>query len=182
MLNAIVLDRDGTLVSDGGYVHKVEDFELLPGVIEGLKKLSKNYIFIIITNQSGIGRGIFTEKDMHKFNKKLVSELKKEKIEIKKIYYCPHTPEDLCKCRKPHIKYIRDAEKEFGIDVKNSWVIGDHPHDVEMAIKAKAKGIYLLTGHGKKHFDDLEKDGIKPTFVAENFLQATGFIMKNSIS
>lgn len=179
MDKAILLDRDGTLVDDTVYPHKIEDFKILPGVVKGLKKLSKDYVFIIITNQSGIGRGIFTIEDMHRFNEKLLSELKKEGIEIKKIYYCPHTPEDLCKCRKPHTKYIKEAEKEFSIDVKNSWVIGDHPHDVEMAIKADARGIYLLTGHGKKHSDDLEKGDIKPDFIAKNFSQAAEFIMRN---
>jgi histidinol-phosphate phosphatase family protein len=180
MDKVIVLDRDGTLTKDQhGYTYKTEDFELLPGVIEGLKKLSKEFIFVIITNQSGIGRGIHTEKDMHKFNQKLVNELKKENIEIKKIYHCPHTPEQSCDCRKPSIKYIKEAEKEFSIDLKNSWVIGDHPHDIDMGIKAGCKNIYLLTGHGKKHFDELKKNNIKPNYVAENFSEVTEFIIKN---
>ena len=87
MHKAIYIDRDSTLNDDTMYPHKVEHFKLLPGVTEGLKKLSKDYIFVIITNQSGIGRGIFKEDDMHKFNEKLLSELKKEKVEIKKIYF-----------------------------------------------------------------------------------------------
>ena len=88
MNKALFLDRDGTLVDDPGFVHKVEDFKLLQGVIEGLKILSKKFIFVIITNQSGIGRGVYTEKDMDKFNEKLVNELIKEeetKEEIEKI-------------------------------------------------------------------------------------------------
>ncbi len=180
MNKACFLDRDGTISDDTMYPHKVEDFRLLPGVVEGLKKLSKNYIFIIITNQSGIGRGIFKEEDMHKFNEKLINELKKENIEIKKVYYCPHAPEELCKCRKPHTKYVREAEKEFNIDIKNSWVIGDHPHDVEMGIKNGCKSVYLLTGHGSAHFKDLESNSIKPDFIANNFLEAANFIIKNS--
>jgi len=180
MHKAILLDRDGTITDDTMYPHKVEDFRLLPRVIEGLKKLSKQYIFVIITNQSGIGRGIFKEDDMHKFNKKLLSELKKESIEIKKIYYCPHAPEELCKCRKPHTKYVRDAENEFSIDVKNSWVIGDHPHDVEMGIKNGCKSVYLLTGHGSAHLEELKNSRINPDFIARNFLEAANFIIKNS--
>ena len=81
---AIFLDRDGVLNEDTLYPHKIEHFKLLPGVIEGLKKLSKDYIFIIITNQSGIGRGIYKEEDFHNFNNHLISELKKSGIEIKK--------------------------------------------------------------------------------------------------
>ncbi len=176
----LFLDRDGCLNDDTMYPHKVEHFKLLPGVIEGLKKLKKVYIFIIVTNQSGIGRGIFKEEDMRIFNEKLLSELKKEGIEIKKIYHCPHTPEDLCNCRKPSTKYIRQAEKEFNIDVKGSWAMGDHLHDVEMGIKAGCRAIYLLTGHGAKHKEDLEKNSIKPDFIAKNFLEAADFILKNT--
>lgn len=180
MNKAIFLDRDGTINVDTMYPHKIEDLKLLPGVVEGLKKLSKEFIFIIITNQSGINRGIYTEKDMEKFNNKLMDELKKENIEIKKIYHCPHTPKEVCDCRKPSTKYIKQAEKEFDIDLKNSWSIGDHPHDVEMGLMAGCRGIYLLTGHGKRHFEDLEKNNIKPNSIAKDFLEATQFIIQNT--
>jgi len=181
MVKAIYLDRDGTLNDDlYGYVHKVKDFKLLFGVVEGLRSLSKEFIFVVVTNQSGIGRKIYTEGDMEKFNEKLIEELKKENIEIKKIYFCRHTPEDNCNCRKPSIKYIKQAEKEFDIDLKNSWVIGDHPSDIEMGIKSGCRNVYMLTGHGKKHLEDLEKKDFNPNFVAENFLQAAKFIIKNT--
>jgi len=179
MVKAIFLDRDGTLNHDYGYVNKVEDFKLLPGVKEGLKELSKEFIFIIITNQSGLNLKIYKEEDMIKFNEKLIDELKKEKIEIKKIYYCPHTPEENCDCRKPSTKYIKQAERELNIDVKQSWVIGDRPSDAEMGIKAGARSIYLLTGNGEKYLDKLKKQNLKPKFIAENFLKAADFIVKN---
>lgn len=178
MRKAIFLDRDGTLNDDTMYPHKIEHFELLPGVIEGLKKLSKEYIFIIITNQSGIGRGIYTEEDFHKFNNHLVSELKKEGIEIKKTYYCPHHPDEDCDCRKPHTKNIKDAAKEFNIDIGDSWTIGDHPPDIKMGLDAGTKTIFMLTGHGKQHIDEI-KGSLKPDYIAENFLQAAEFILKN---
>ena len=181
MVKSIILDRDGTLVSDNGYVHKVEDFELLPGVIEGLKLLSKDFIFIVITNQSGVGRGEYTKEDMHKFNEKLISELKKENIGIKKIYFCLHIPEDNCDCRKPKTKNIEHAKKDFNIDMEKSWVIGDHLSDVELGKRVGARAVYLLTGHGKKHSEDLTKNIIKPDFIANNFLEAAEFIMRNSI-
>ena len=175
----MVLDRDGTLVEDTLYPHKTEDFRLLPGVVEGLKRLSKDYIFVIITNQSGIGRKIFTVKDMHNFNSILLKELKKEDIEIKKIYFCPHVPEDNCECRKPETKNILQAKKDLDIDMESSWMIGDHPSDIELGKRAGTRTIYLKTGHGEKHFEDLEKKGIKPDFVAENFSQASDFIINN---
>jgi histidinol-phosphate phosphatase family protein len=179
MDKALFLDRDGCLNEDTMYPHKPEDFKMLPGVIEGLKKLKNKFIFIIITNQSGIGRGIFKEEDLHNFNKILTDELKKENIEIKKIYHCPHTPKEICRCRKPSTKYIEEATKEFNIDIDNSWALGDHPHDVEMGLKAGTKAIYLLTGHGQKHNNDLESKNIKPNFIAGNFLEATKFILEN---
>ena len=119
MKPAVFLDRDGTLNEDTMYPHKIHHFKMLPGVIDGLKKLSKKYIFVIITNQSGIGRGVFKEEDFQNFNNHLITTLKKEGIEIKKTYHCPHTSEQVCECRKPSAKYINDAAEEFGIDIKN---------------------------------------------------------------
>jgi len=179
MNKAIFLDRDGTLNEDTMYPHKIEDFKMLPGVTEGLTKLKDTYIFIIITNQSGIGRGIFKEKDMHTFNDKLLEELKKDDINIKHIFFCPHTPQQVCQCRKPSIKSIKEAALIFDIDISQSWVIGDHPHDVEMGILAGTKSVYLLTGHGEKHAYDLKDNNIRPSFVAKDFLEAADFIVKN---
>jgi D-glycero-D-manno-heptose 1,7-bisphosphate phosphatase len=179
MNKAIFLDRDGTLNRECGYVHKVEDFELLPGVVEGIKKLSKDFIFFVVTNQSGIGRGLYAIEDMIKFNEKLINELKKANIEIKKIYYCPHLPKENCDCRKPKTKFINEAAKEFDIDIKQSWVMGDRPTDIELGKNAGSKTIYLLTGYGEKHLDDLGKNNIKPNFIAKDFSQATEFILKN---
>jgi len=181
MDKAIVLDRDGTLINDPGYyVYKLKDFKLLPGVTEGLKALSKKFIFVIVTNQSGIGRGAHTLEETKKFNEKLIEELKKENIAIKKIYVCQHTPEDNCECRKPKTKFIKEAEKEFDIDLKNSWVIGDKPIDIEMGEKSGPKTVYVLTGHGKEYLDNLQNDNLNPNFIAENFLQAAKFIINNS--
>ncbi|MBW2984842.1 HAD family hydrolase [Candidatus Woesearchaeota archaeon] len=175
MNKAVFLDRDGVLNEDPGYVHKVEHFKLFPGVIEGLKLL-KDFKLIIITNQSGIGRGYYSEDDFHNFNNHLVDELKKCGIKIEKTYYCPHHPDDKCDCRKPSIKLLNKAVDEFNIDLKESWVIGDHPHDIKMGKTAGCKAIYMLTGHGKKHKAELVD--IKPDLVTESFLEAVKFIIK----
>ncbi|MBI2135317.1 HAD family hydrolase [Candidatus Woesearchaeota archaeon] len=180
MVKACFLDRDGTITEDIGYAFKLEDLKIIPGVINGLKLLSKEFIFIIITNQSGIGRGIHTEEDMHKFNKKLIEELKKSRIEIKKIYFCPHAPEQICDCRKPSVKYIKEAAKEFKIDVKGSWVIGDKPIDAEMGKNSGCRTVYMLTGQGKKRLNELKEKNIKPDFIARDFLQAAEFIINHN--
>ncbi len=173
MRKAVFIDRDGTIVQDTGFVHKIEDFKLLPNVFEGLMLL-KNYDLFIITNQSGIGREVYKTKDFIKFNNYLLKELKKHNINIKKIYYCPHKPEDNCECRKPKIKFLKDAEKEFNIDLKNSFVIGDRKSDFEMGKNAGCKTINVLTGNGIN-----DKDGINPDYFAKDLLDAAKWILRN---
>lgn len=174
---AIFLDRDGTLNMDEGYTYKTQELRFFPDVFRALNLLKNDFIFIIITNQAGIGRGYYTEEDMHKFNERLLDELSKEKIKVEGVYFCPHTPEDNCSCRKPNPSSINKAKQKYGIDVKSSWVIGDHPNDVLLAKNAGCRSVYVLTGHGKKHFDEL-KD--RPDFIAENLLRAAEHIVKNS--
>lgn len=176
MDKAVFLDRDGVLVHDLGYVHKIEDFRLIDNTIDALKLLKDNFKFFIVTNQSGIGRGFFTLEDFEKFNNHLISTLKKNNIKIEKTYVCPHHPEDNCDCRKPSAKFIKEAEKGFSIDLKNSWVIGDLPCDIEMGKNAGCRTIYVLTGHGEKHKKDL--NNINPDFIAENIYEAAKIISK----
>lgn len=174
-IKAIFLDRDGTLNEDSGYTYKTEHFVILPGVIDGLKRLQKNnFKLFIVSNQSGIGRGYYTETDMHKFNSHMLTEFKKEGIRIEKIYFCPHTPEQACNCRKPNPRFIKEAEKECGIDLESSFVIGDHASDVKLAKNTGCKSVFLLTGHGVKHLEDARKEN--PSYVAADFLQAVDYI------
>jgi len=175
---AVILDRDGTLnVDEKGYTHKIEDFKLHEGVIEGLKQL-KDYRLFIITNQSGIGRGYYKEQDMHNFNQHLLKELKKHGIKIEEIYFCPHLPEEKCDCRKPKTKFIKEAEKEYNINMKESWVIGDHPWDIQLGNNSGCKTVYLLSGHGAKHLKEAREDN--PRYIAANFKQAADYILFNN--
>ena len=175
---AIILDRDGTLIEDKNYAYKIEDFELLPGVIEGLKLLQNDFLFFIVTNQSGIGRGYYTIQDFQNFNNYLINVLKKQQLEILKTYFCPHLREENCECRKPKTKFIDDIIKEFNIDINKSWMIGDHPSDIQFGINAGCRTIFLTTGHGDKHLDELESLGIKTTLICDNFLEAANKILK----
>jgi len=177
-IKAIILDRDGTLIEDKDYAYKLEDFELLPGVIEGLKILQKNFLLFIVTNQSGIGRGYYTDREFHKFNDHLIGILKENQIRIERTYYCPHVKEDNCECKKPKIKYIREIIDGWNVDINNSWVIGDHPSDILFGINAGSKTAYLISGHGKKHFHELEDKGIKPTMISSNFLNTVKSILE----
>lgn len=177
-IKAIILDRDGTLIEDKDYAYKIEDFELLPGVIEGLKILQKNFLLFIVTNQSGIGRGYYTDKEFHKFNDHLIRILKENQIRIERTFYCPHVKEDNCECKKPKIKYIREIVDGWNVDINKSWVIGDHPSDILFGINAGSKTVYLISGHGKKHFHELEDEGIKPTMINSNFLNTAKKIIE----
>ncbi|MFX1375669.1 MAG: D-glycero-alpha-D-manno-heptose-1,7-bisphosphate 7-phosphatase [Promethearchaeota archaeon] len=169
---AIILDRDGTLIEDKNYAYKIEDLELLPGVIEGLRKLQEDFIFIIVTNQSGIGRGYYTIDDFQNFNNYLIRLLNSENIEVLKTYFCPHLREDNCDCRKPKTKFITKIINDFNINIKESWMIGDHPSDIQFGLNAGCRTVFLTTGHGYEHIEELESLGIKPTIISDNFVDA----------
>ncbi|MFI3279302.1 MAG: HAD family hydrolase [Rikenellaceae bacterium] len=132
MNRAIFLDRDGTINVDHGYMHDTDLLEFLPGVVEALQKIAaEGYKLILITNQSGIGRGYFTEQQYQTFNDALTTELKNEGVEITQTFMCPHAPADDCKCRKPYPQMILQAIEKYNIDPKVSFMFGDKPSDVE---------------------------------------------------
>lgn len=171
-VKAIFLDRDGTINDNkDGYTHKIEDFEFLPGVIEGLKKLSKtDYLLIIVTNQSGIGRGMFTHDDFKKLSEWLLSEFNKEGIKITKIYHCPHHPDDDCDCRKPGIGLFLQAVKDFGINLSKSWFTGNSDNDVIAGREANIRTIKI----GDKVNDILK---LEPSYYVKNFKEAVDIIL-----
>jgi D,D-heptose 1,7-bisphosphate phosphatase len=149
MINkAIFLDRDGTINVDKGYIHKIEDLEILPNVIEGLKKLyGFGYKLIIITNQSGIGRGYYTEENYFALRDEMHKRLKNQGVLIIAEYFCPHNPEDNCKCRKPKTGMLEQAAKDFNLDLKECWMIGDKSLDIAAGKNAGCRTIHILTGH-----------------------------------
>ena len=137
MNKAIFLDRDGIINKDKSYVHKIEDFEFCDGIFQTLKHyISLNYLLIIVTNQSGIGRGYYSEDDFNKLTTWMNEKFTCKDINIQKVYHCPHTPDANCDCRKPATGMFKEAQKEFDIDMKNSWMIGDKPSDIQAGINA----------------------------------------------
>lgn len=145
MQKAIFLDRDGVINVDKAYVYKIEDFEFCEGVFEALKHFQKlGYLLIIVTNQSGIGRGYYTEEDFQQLTSWMRQELLHVNIKIDAIYHCPHTPEAKCECRKPKSGMFKAAIKAFDIDVKSSWMIGDKKSDMEAALGAEIANTILL--------------------------------------
>ncbi len=142
---AIFLDRDGVINIDNGYVYKIDDFIFVKNVFKVLKKLQDlGYKLIIVTNQSGIGRGYYGKNDFLKLNTWMLEEFQKKDIKIEKVYYCPHKPEDKCQCRKPNNAMIEEGIKEFDIDPELSWMIGDKASDIEAAKKSGIKNTILI--------------------------------------
>jgi D-glycero-D-manno-heptose 1,7-bisphosphate phosphatase len=148
MSRFVFLDRDGTLIRDLGYTHRIEDYELLPGVVAGLRRiLGCGYRLAVITNQSGIGRGYFSAEQYADFQAHLVGDLARQGVPIEASYFCPHRPDAECQCRKPRPALLRRAQEELGADLARSWVIGDSAVDVELAKRGGCRGaVLVLTG------------------------------------
>jgi len=148
-MKAVFLDRDGVINKEKEYLYKINDFEFINGVFQTLSYLQeKGYLIFIITNQSGINRGFYAVEDFMMLSKWMIHEFKKMDINITKIYFCPHTPEEKCKCRKPKPKMIIDAKNEFDLDLENSILIGDKNSDIEAGIQAGINNLFLITtGH-----------------------------------
>ena len=145
MTKAIFLDRDGVINLDKAYVSKIEDFEFCEGVFEALTHFQNlGYLLIIVTNQSGIGRGYYTEEDFQKLTAWMQKELLHVRIKIDAVYHCPHAPEANCACRKPQSGMFLRAIEDFDIDVEKSWMIGDKSSDIEAALGADITNTILL--------------------------------------
>ncbi len=155
---AVFLDRDGTLIEDVGALHSVEQIELYSDTVAALRKLQGKYRLFVITNQSGVSKGLLSIEQVHAVNSFLDELLRREGIEILEWYVCPHRREENCSCIKPKPEFVLRAQKKYGLDLSRSFVIGDHPHDVFTANEQGVFGLYLLTGHGGKHLSDLALD------------------------
>lgn len=150
MNKVVFLDRDGTINVDYGYVHEIDKFKFIDGSIKGLKILiDLGYKLIIITNQSGIGRGYYTINDYNIVNKYMLKTLKENGINILKVYMCPHISSDNCDCRKPKLGLFYRAIEEFDIDINNSFAIGDKERDLAICENENIKGIILDNSNSK---------------------------------
>ena len=144
---ALFLDRDGTINVDKGYVYEKEEFEFQPGIFELVKKYAEQgYLIFIVTNQSGIARGLYTEKDYLQLTDWLKAAFSEKGIKIEKVYHCPHLPEisGSCSCRKPNPGMIVEAISEYNIDPATSVLIGDSERDLQAGEKAGiGKNLYI---------------------------------------
>lgn len=171
---AIFIDRDGTLIEEVNFLHRIEDLRYFSYTNEAVKLLKENgFLVIVVTNQSGIGRGIYSEDEMYAIHMKIQTDLT-EKLDA--FYFCPHLPDEGCACRKPNLGMIEAACRDFEIDLENSWIIGDKTLDIGTGFNANIKTVLVLTGYGK---NEIKKLARKPDLIAENLLEAVKWIIDN---
>jgi D-glycero-D-manno-heptose 1,7-bisphosphate phosphatase len=171
----VFLDRDGTLIEDPGYLDDPAGVRLIPGVPDALCLLEDaGYARIVITNQSGIGRGRFDEAAFHRVETEVARQLAQHGASTDRTYWCPHLPEAGCACRKPGTAHHRAAAATYALDLGRSWCIGDRLGDVEAAVALGGRAILVETGEGHHHADVARARGIP---VAPDLLAAVRFLL-----
>lgn len=178
---AVFLDRDGTIIQDKGYIHKIGDLEFIPGALDALKKLTRSdYRIIVITNQSGIARGKFSEDDYKRFNEEFLRRLSAEGIRIDGVYFCPHHHASShqvygkdCHCRKPKPGMVIAALLDHDIDLEKSIVVGDKTMDIQLGNSLGIRSVLVKTGNAG---EDEEFDS-KPDHVAISIKEAADWIL-----
>lgn len=174
---ALFMDRDGTICEEVEFLDDLSKLRLIDGSAKAIEMINKSGMkAVVVTNQSGVGRGLFTEDFLNRVHEELRKLLEKEGAFLDGIYYCPHLPDDRCLCRKPEQGMLRKASEDMGIDFTKSYMVGDKAIDIEFAHKAGAKGIMVRTGYGE---EEIMKCLSTPDYIAENLLDAVRWILKD---
>lgn len=172
-MRAVFLDRDGTINVDKGFTYRPEDLKFEEEAVRGLQLLHAFELFIL-TNQSGIGRGIFSHADLSRFHEHLLQQLRGAGVVIREIFYSPDRPDVPSTTRKPSPYFIREAEKKFGLSLSHSWMIGDRAVDVQTAKNAGIQSVLLLTGKGSEEL--AQARALNPDYIAGDLYHAARFI------
>jgi D-glycero-D-manno-heptose 1,7-bisphosphate phosphatase len=175
---AAFLDRDGTIIEDVPYIRDPGKVALIPGAALAIRKLNEAGILVIVlTNQSGLARGLFTETELARVNGRMLELLTAHGARVDKIYHCPHLPPELlpqgeepCDCRKPGTGLVQRAAEELRVDPRRSFFFGDRVSDVELGERAGGKSILVRTGQGEAEREHLEARGMKQVIVARDLL------------
>lgn len=180
-MKVIFLDRDGVInefPGNGNYVTKVKDFHFLPRACEAIRKMTeKGYLIFVVSNQAGVRKGVFTEAKLNRITNHMLKQIKKEKGEIKKVFYCTHRSDHGCDCRKPEIGLIRKAlqsvKKPVGF-AKKTFFVGDTEIDILAGHKAGCKTIFVLSGRENRR--KLRRWRVQPDFIAKDLFAAVKII------
>ena len=170
---AAFIDRDGTLIEEVNFLSRVDDLRIFPYTAEAIRRLKDTgFLIIVVTNQSGIGRQIYSEADMRSIHDEIQHQLGNA---IDGFYFCPHLPDAGCQCRKPNLGMIRSAGNDFALDMNGSWMIGDKRLDVETGFNAGIGTAMVRTGYGRVHSVQLVRE---PDIIADDLLQAVTQILE----
>ncbi|MFC2169354.1 D-glycero-alpha-D-manno-heptose-1,7-bisphosphate 7-phosphatase [Acidobacteriota bacterium] len=187
---AVFLDRDGTLNKDAGYLNSFNQVEIFPDSFKAVRRINKaGLLAVIVTNQSGIGRGLIQEKTLKTIHRKLEASFAQQEAYFAGIYYCPHYHSSndpkykkICSCRKPNPEMALKAAADLNIDVSTSYMVGDKVEDILFGRNINAKPILVMTGFGPKTLPKLKEKGITPAFIAPNLLEAVNWILHSEKS
>jgi D-glycero-D-manno-heptose 1,7-bisphosphate phosphatase len=171
-IKTIFLDRDGVINKEVNYLYKIDNFQFIEGAFEAcLYFQNLNYEIIIVSNQSGISRGIFSEKDFNKLNNWMLNQFHKKNISILDVFFCPHTTESKCSCRKPKPGMLIEAKLKYNINMEKSWMIGDSERDIEAAVSAGISNTILVrSGHL------IDEVNTKSKFITDSIKQSVQII------
>lgn len=187
MKRAIFLDRDGTLNVDVGYLHQLEDLELFPWTADALRLLTRaGYTLVVVTNQSGIAHGLIDPGFVQICHDEMRRRLQRGGADLDALYYCSHHPRGSvaglnvdCRCRKPMPGMIEDAQRDLGIDPKQSWVVGDKWLDVQLGEAVGARSILVRTGWGSEQ-EKKRPAGQQVHAICDNLIHAVSVILHNA--
>jgi D-glycero-D-manno-heptose 1,7-bisphosphate phosphatase len=172
-IKTIFLDRDGVINKDTNYVYKIDEFEFINGIFKTCQYfLSINYQIIIVTNQSGIARGYFSEKDFQNLTKWMISQFKINGVNIIDLFYCPHSSDSNCNCRKPKPGMFIKAKNKHNIEFEKSWMIGDSERDIKAANLAGIKNTILVKTQNK-----MDKEDSHASFLVDSIEQTRDIIL-----
>lgn len=179
MARAVFLDRDGTLIHEAHYLSDPRRVRIYQGVPQALAQLrAAGYKLIVVSNQSGIGRGWVSRSAVDRVNRRMIQLMTKAGApEFDAIYFCPHAPAHGCGCRKPRPFLVNKAVRRFRINPRHSFVIGDKMSDIGLARRVGSRAVLLLTGHGRKEWTQMRRGRVTVDYVAQRFSQAANWIL-----
>ncbi len=182
---AIFIDRDGTINEDIGYVSEPDELVIYPYAAEAVRLINQSGLkAIVITNQSGIARRMYTEETLDAIHNRMIEEMARDGARIDAIYYCPHHPRigddryrKMCDCRKPGTGMLVRAAREHDIDLARSYVVGDKASDINLATNAGARGVLVMSGYGRETLANRDWWPCAPAIIADNLLDAVRRIL-----